>query len=80
MTAIPNKVTRVTILVTRVSKVDREANPEHAAVTWETRVNKAVQAAAASKGSKEVRQIAEVSKVNKVKKEEFLPIVALLRH
>jgi len=89
MTATPNKIIWATILVTRVSKADKEASQEHVAETWETRVNKAVLAAAASKASKgskaskaskvskEAHQIVEVSEV---RKEGFPPIVVLPHH
>lgn len=69
MTAIPNKVTRVTILEARVSKAGKKVNPDLVVATWGIRVSKATQAVAASKVSKEVHQIAEVSKI---RKEEFL--------
>jgi hypothetical protein len=77
-----NKVIWATILATRVSKVDKEVNPDHGVVTRETRVNKAVLAAAANKG-KEARRIVEArivetSKDSKVRKEKFPPIAALL--
>ena len=75
MTAIPNRVTRVAILATRVSKAASEANPVLVVVTQEARVNKAAQAVAANKVSKEICQIAEVSKV---RKERFLQIGAVL--
>ena len=60
-----NKVIWATILVTKVSKADREVNPEHAVETRETRINRAVLAAAASKGSREVSQIVKDSKGSK---------------
>ena len=74
---MPNKVTRVATLVTRVNKAGKEANPVLVVVTWETKVSKAVQAVAANKASKETLQIAEISKV---RKERFLRIgTALLQ-
>ncbi|TMI86209.1 MAG: hypothetical protein E6H10_00685 [Bacteroidetes bacterium] len=64
-----NKVIWATILVTKVSKADREVNPEHAVETRETRINRAVLAGAASKGSREVSQIVKDSKGSKGSKE-----------
>jgi len=88
MTATRSRVIRKTILA-RVSKVDKEANPVHAVVTWETRVNKVVPAEAANKGNREAHPIAGINRVNKdnmvnearkARKGEFHPIVAVLLH